>query len=372
MFRVKKSLMICFILSFSGSIFGANVILNEYNAVDFDEFLNGGDASADLDGGRASDSYFGRIQGNGGDWFELVVITDHLDMRNWKLDIYENGVLDETLDLTNHNIWADLRSGTIITISEDMPSDISYNPAAGDWWINVRANNDADGLYIEASSFPVSNNNWQLRIRNSGGAIIFGPAGEGISPATGVGNTEIFRLEADPDSSITANSTDYDDGKNLSTFGLPNRWGLQNFNQLRNVIIETSTLTVLSPNDSEIIKGGTIYDIIWDSTGTVDSVLIEFSIDFGNTWTEVYPPNVGNAGIYKWLVPIVDSEQCIVRVTNTADMGVYDTSDAPFAVYECVLDGDLTGDCIINMADFAVMAACWLECGNPYDLDRSE
>ena len=226
---VKKVLMVCLILSFSGNIFAADVILNEYNAVGGSLFLNGGNAQVDLDGGRASDSYFGRVSGNGGDWFELVVISDHLDMREWKLDIYSDGLFDETLNLTNHSIWADLRSGTVITISEDLPSDISYNPPAGDWWINVQANGDASGLYIEATNFAVHSSGWQLRIRNSGDTIIYGPAGEGISPASGVGDTEIFRLEAKPSASITPASADYDDADSLSTFGLPNQWGLQDF-----------------------------------------------------------------------------------------------------------------------------------------------
>ena len=364
--------MVCLILSFSGHIFGADVILNEYNAVGATKFLNGGNASADEDGGRASDSYFGRIQGNGGDWFELVVITDHLNMSNWKLDIYDVNGFDETLDLTNHPIWTDLRSGTIITISEDLPTDISYNPAAGDWWINVQANDGVSGFYIEPSNFPVNNNNWRLRIRNFAGTVIFGPAGESVSPASGVSSREIFRLEAKPSALIEPNSIDYDDGKNLSTFGSPNRWGIQNFNDLRSVAAEPSTLTLLSPNGSEVIMGGTNYDITWSNTGTVVSVLIEFSIDNGNTWSEVYPANVGNTGSYSWLVPIVDSEQCVVRITNTANSAVYDTSDGVFFIYECVLEGDLTGDCIINLTDFAVMAISWLDCGNPYDLNCSE
>ena len=359
--------MVCLILSLSGSVFAADVILNEYNAVDETEFLNGGVASADLDGGRASDSCFGRVQGNGDDWFELVVITDHLDMRNWKLDIYNNGVLDETLDLTNHIIWADLRSGTIITVSENLLSNISYNPAAGDWWINVQAHNDADGLYIEASSFPVSNNNWQLRIRDAGGNIKFGPAGEGISPASGIGDTEIFRLEAEPSAAITPGSVDYDGGAKLSTFGAANQWGSQDLCQLRSIIAEPSSIHLQDPNGSEIIVGGTTYEIAWNNTGTVDSVLIEFSIDNGYTWSEVYPRNIGNTGSYDWLVPIVDSQQCKVRLTNTADLNVYDTTDGLFTVYECALDGDLNGDCFINMNDFAIMASYWLQEANPYE-----
>lgn len=368
MWKAKEFPAICLILVFSGTVFGADVILNEYNAVSSSEFLNGGNAAADDDGGRASDSYFGRVLGNGGDWFELVVITDHLDMRNWRLDIYAGGSFDSTLQLTNHSIWSDLRGGTIITVSEDLESDISYNPAAGDWWINVQANNNASGLYIGVSNFPVSNDDWQLRIRNAGGAVIFGPAGEGVIPdGPGVSNIEIFLLEANPSAAITPTSNDYDDSKKLSTFGAPNRWGLQNFNQLRSVAAEPSTITLLSPNGLEIIMGSTTQTITWENQGTIDSVLIEFSVDNGDTWTEVYPPNVGNTGSYDWLVPIVDSEQCRVRITNTANLAVYDSSNAAFSIYECQLAGDMTGDCVIDMNDFAVMALNWLQEANPYE-----
>jgi len=255
MFGKKKILLVGLVLFLSGNAFGADVILNEYNAVAGGSYLNGGTAQMDDDGGRASDLYFGRILGNGGDWFELVVITDHLDMRNWKLDIYSGGILDETLDLTNHDIWSDLRSGTIITVSEDLPSDISYNPGGGDWWINVQANNTANGLYIEATNFAVHAENWQLAIRDSVGTVMFGPAGEGVSPASGVNDTEIFRLEANPSATITPLSADYDDGDGLSTFGLPNQWGEQDFLQLRSVAASPSTLTLLSPNGSEILRG---------------------------------------------------------------------------------------------------------------------
>lgn len=330
-------------------------------------FLNGGDSSADDDGGRAFDSYFGRVAGNGGDWFELVVITDHLDMRNWKLDIYDSGAFRKTLTLTNHSIWSDLRSGTIITVSEDLPSDINYNPAAGDWWINVQANDNGDGLYITATNFVVSNNNWQLRIKDANLAVRFGPAGEGVSPTAGISNTEIFRLEADPNASIAANSSDYDDGSDFSTFGSPNRWGRQDVSQLRKVALATTIVTLLSPNGAETLIGGDIYPIEWQTTGPVSRVIVELSTDFGNTWSQIVPPNIGNTGSYEWLVPMVDSERCLVRVANADNLAIYDTSNDVFFIYRCALQGDLTGDCIVDLADFAVLADTWLGCANPYD-----
>jgi hypothetical protein len=222
-------------------------------------------------------------------------------------------------------------------------------------------------LYIEAANFPVSSSNWQLQIRDDVGAVVFGPAGEGISPASGVGPTEIFRLEADPDANITPLSADYDDARDLSTFGAPNRWGRQDMNQLRTVVAQPSSLLLLDPNGSQVLTGGTVHNVTWQTQGTIDTVLVEFSDDNGNSWSPVCPANEGNTGTYNWLVPILDSEQCLIRIANPVDLTVYDTSDLTFTIYECLLSGDLTGNCGIDMFDFAVLAHHWLQCDNPYD-----
>jgi hypothetical protein len=350
----------------TGILPAAPVILNEYNAVDPAGYLGGGTAARDASGDRASDTWFGRVLGNGGDWFELVVITDHLDMRGWMLDIYTEGALDETLTLTNHSIWSDLRSGTIITVSEDVHNDVSYDPAGGDWWINVRANDSANGLYIENSSFPVSSSDWQLAIKNASGTVVFGPAGEGIGSATGIGGAEVCRLEADPTALVTPLS-EYDDADDLSTFGAPNQWGRQSFGTLRTVTPPASAITLISPNGSEVLASGRVYNIAWTYTGTLTSVLVEFSADGGLSWSPVYPANVGNSGVYAWLVPNLDSQTCRVRVSNTGNPGVFDVSLADFAIYQCPVEGDLTGDCIVTLDDFALIADSWLACGNPYD-----
>lgn len=365
MHAIRTLVVMGVLAAVSAGAWGADVILNEYNAVGGAGFLGGGDAAADEAGARASDSHFGRVPGNGGDWFELVVITDHLDMRDWQLDILENGVLDETLDLTDHPIWSDLRSGTIITVAEDVPTDVSYDPAAGDWWINVQANDDADGVYIEASAFPVSNNNWQLQIRDAAGTVVFGPAGEGVSPANGVSATEVFRLEDDPDDTVTPNSNDYDDGADFSTFGAPNRWGVQNLASLReSVTPEQASITLLSPSDPNLaFVSGDLVTVRWDSDGIDEPVRIEFSVDDGITFSPVYPPNVGNTGQYKWLVPLVDSDLCFVRVSSTTRPAVHDVSDDPFVIIQSLLVADLNGDGLVNFFDFEVLASAWLASG---------
>ena len=64
-----------------GSTLAAPLIVNEFNAVGGSQYLDGGTATMDGAGNTENlpeDTYFGRIQGNGGDWIELAVIGDHL------------------------------------------------------------------------------------------------------------------------------------------------------------------------------------------------------------------------------------------------------------------------------------------------------
>ncbi len=206
----------------------AGLILNEWNAVSSDKFIDDGD------------SFFGSVAGNGGDWFELVVVEDRLDVRGWQLEISdaEAGSLEvtDTFVFGDDPLLSDLRAGTIITVSEDRADDVSFDPATGDWWINFQSNSDDDGAYLtpdSQSNFDTNNDDWQLRIANGIGLTTFGPAGEGVGGVSGVGSTEVGELEEDPSSAIGADSL-YDDGKD-STFGSPNGFdgGVQDLSALR-------------------------------------------------------------------------------------------------------------------------------------------
>ena len=238
------------------SAHAADLVLNEYNAVGGSVFLENG----------ASDSFWGQRPGNGDDWFELVVITDHLDIRGWELRLVDNagGLGEESflLTFTDHVVWSDLRSGTILTISEDLSTNADdYEPALGRWWINVRARPEESGSFISVAcdapacdpsvaKWATSNSLWQLTIRDDVGALVFGPAGEGIMPLAGVGSQEIFKLEEDPSASITPTSL-YTDGS-TSTFAAANVWsgGLftQDFSTLRSVM-PYSPLTTVRVNE---------------------------------------------------------------------------------------------------------------------------
>jgi hypothetical protein len=101
------------------------LILNEYNAVDSGEFLKNDNR----------DTYWGRIEGNGGDWFELVVTTNHLDVTGWHLVLTNDtggaGETTQTLTFDSDLLLQDLRAGTILTVSEELADDDSYDPFGG-------------------------------------------------------------------------------------------------------------------------------------------------------------------------------------------------------------------------------------------------
>lgn len=228
------------------------VILNEYNAVANANWLNGGDANGDDDGGFASDSFFGRVQGNGGNWFELVVTGNNVDMRGWVL-FWEEVLEDKwgTLTLSQDPTWSSLQAGTIITFIErstvqgGLNTDISYTLPGGNW-INI---NTSDTQYVASfhsedpapGRMSVGHDDWRLTIFDASSQRVFGPAGEGAAGygGRGISSREVGLLAQDPSGNVQAYSN-YIDGIH-STFGSANMWPLctvspsftsQNFNNL--------------------------------------------------------------------------------------------------------------------------------------------
>lgn len=224
-----------------------SVILNEYNAVASDEYLNGGTLALGENGGIAStDSHFGRVIGNGGNWFELVVVGDgsagYSNLTGWSVEIGEGksgGIFApiSTIALTDPSVWSTIANGTILTFI-DKPTtqgglDTALNlvdqlDTLGYAWSNFYLGNPQHLSVTNFAGFKTNSNNTQILIKDSSGKIVFGPAGEGVAPLSGIGNTEIFELENDPSplvSSIddsSATSAGYDDGSSGSTFGAPN------------------------------------------------------------------------------------------------------------------------------------------------------
>lgn len=202
-----------------------SLVLNEFNAVSGGRFLGDG-AAADVANG--TDATLGRVLGNGGDWVEFAVVEDGLDIRGWTIEVWNQdlGTLTNsaTLTLSNAAVLSDLRAGSLVTISEDIADDVSYNPVIGDWHLNLQSNSSLAGAYITAgtqSNFAINNDDTQIAVFDATGAPVQLRTGEGTVPLVSVSGTEVFKLEGTPTPSLSSSSPLYSDGTS-STFGLPN------------------------------------------------------------------------------------------------------------------------------------------------------
>jgi len=245
------------------------VILNEYNAVGSSKFL---DTDA-FEVSDKSDTTFGRILGNGGNWFELVVVgspsLNTVDMRNWKLNWIE-GADEGTISLSESDTWSAVIAGTILTFIETSDGGGQLTPgststAISDGWINISTLEEealgATGLVSSvtnvagdpAGAFSVGNGNWNLTILDAADNVIHGPSGEGIGSG-GVNSNEVYKLEGPAPGStlndwygINASSGFYSDGTS-SSFGKANVWSsgtnTQDFSAFQ-AVPEPGTLGIL-------------------------------------------------------------------------------------------------------------------------------
>lgn len=272
---------------------GAQVILNEYNAVRADRWLAVDGATAS----SASDSYFGRVQGNGGRWFEVLVVgsTDApgetVDLRGWTFDWTSTDVGSGSFTLSQDVLWSAIDRGTLITFfrqdainPENVPTKATYNPSANDWWININLDDTPSPYVLAGGTLNTGNGDWQLTIRDASDTIVY-QGGEGIG-LTGVNSREVGKLEvfaAGPANTLAAwqsitrsdsPSANYSDGTS-STFGAPNTWSGGAAVQDISVLRQTGSLTTLFWKDGDggpgtwAISGGTDWsDGAWNPAAT--------------------------------------------------------------------------------------------------------
>lgn len=197
----------------------APLVLNEYNAVPADEELRGG---SEL--------------GNGGDWYEFIVIEDNLDLRGYQIELYDKkGANDDLRQAAVVTFGDDPRiarapAGTIITISQNFPDDLRFN-GEGDWHINFQIQPDASGAYFAAPTSPNFKFNstrtaQTVLIKNSDGLIVTPLSGETEAWDSANGNvsgSEVMSLCVQPEPNMTLDPVnDYRDNGRVSTFGQRN------------------------------------------------------------------------------------------------------------------------------------------------------
>ena len=98
-------------------------------------------------------------------------------------------------------------------------------------------------------------------------------------------------------------------------------------------------LSLLTPNGGEDLVSGTTCTISWKIESFDVPMLAEFSTDNGDTWESI---DIITDKSFDWIVPDVDSSECLIRVSDSLNPSNNDTSDAVFKIsaYEKVYFAD--------------------------------
>lgn len=196
------------------------LVLNEYNAVAGGSELLAGQGPV----------------GNGGDWFEFLVVEDNLDIRGWTIEIYDRkGSQDQlrnssSLTFANRPELSALAAGTILVLSEENADDLSFD-GNSDWTINLQVTNDANGVFFEAAGdeqvFNSTRSGNAVILRDAAGELVAPLAGETEAwddANGGVNGQEVMNLCVNPSTAAHIDPVaDYRDNASISTQGAPNQ-----------------------------------------------------------------------------------------------------------------------------------------------------
>jgi hypothetical protein len=91
------------------------------------------------------------------------------------------------------------------------------------------------------------------------------------------------------------------------------------------------SLSITSPNGGEAWVVGNVYDITWQSKGTIPYVKLKYSYDGGSIW-DLIVDSCENSGVYSWKVPDSVSSKVKVRVVDNLNEEIFDVSDDYFRI----------------------------------------
>ncbi len=92
-----------------------------------------------------------------------------------------------------------------------------------------------------------------------------------------------------------------------------------------------SSLQLTAPNGGEAWVGDQQETITWTSSGLVQSVTLEYSVNNGVDWTEI-TSTAASSGSFSWTVVDVQTSNALIRISDAADGSPSDVSDAPFSI----------------------------------------
>ncbi len=131
-------------------------------------------------------------------------------------------------------------------------------------------------------------------------------------------------------------------------------------NDISDIAFSIKDIVLDTPDGGELLQSGTAYNITWRTRNGLDYVNLYYSRDDGQFWQPIFTAPVSNTGSYSWFVPVVNSANCRVKVSDPSDDNIADTSDTVFTIE---IAGDINGDGIVNLIDFSILVGNWLQGG---------
>ncbi|MFN4234777.1 MAG: YCF48-related protein [Bacteroidia bacterium] len=95
-----------------------------------------------------------------------------------------------------------------------------------------------------------------------------------------------------------------------------------------------SYITVTYPNGGENLTGGSNVNIAWTQNQTSNYFSLYYSTNGGSSWNTIstYLYNTNPNPTYSWNVPNITSSNCLIRIVDSYNSAIADTSNAVFSI----------------------------------------
>lgn len=134
---------------------------------------------------------------------------------------------------------------------------------------------------------------------------------------------------------------------------------------------------VLVPVTEECLFAGSTYLIEWnwnhfyfvdfepvivEPNDHPGNIRLSYSTNAGQSWNIITTITNPNTRQYLWLVPDVNSTNCMLRISDLGHAGLMDTTWNTFSIRQCQqsITGDIDGSCYVEYGDVGEVASYWL------------
>ena len=256
-----------------------------------------------------SDRYKLYYSTNNGNTWNTITTSTYSENHSWTVPNEPSlQCLFKVIDYDNSCIF-DL-SDNLFTISEPLPQITVTNPNSGTYYYNnnLTINWNSEYLNSEFVAIDISydnGNTWEI-----------------IESLTQDDGSHSWPIPEISSNEALVRVSEYG---NASVFDISDA----------NFTLTEPYIIVNSPNGGESLTGCDNIEINWTKYGTGSYFKIEFSADNGASWNTIAASvyNASTTGTYAWNPATnTDSNQCLIKVSDTNQTQYFDISDNPFTM----------------------------------------